>query len=183
MRTTKFRGKQIVTGRWLEGSLLRRGNRCFIIPFDGYPQAKDTEVDPETAGEAPINNPWRCAECGSLNIVQRVWADPNTGKATNWEDVEDDDCWCHDCEAHTDQIEEEELMETIEEWWGYLEGSIKEDVTGVEYDRFHIGDSDDELQDADCRFSAACQEKWDARDIESKIGIWHELTRDKSNDS
>jgi hypothetical protein len=51
MKNTTFRGKHITTGEWLYGSLIHRGEHCFILPFEGEPTAKETEVVPETVGQ------------------------------------------------------------------------------------------------------------------------------------
>ncbi|MDR2911842.1 MAG: hypothetical protein LBV38_00860 [Alistipes sp.] len=37
-------------------------------------------VDLEAIDEGESAAPWHCEVCGSLNIKQRVWADPNTGE-------------------------------------------------------------------------------------------------------
>ena len=47
----KFRGQSKQTGAWLYGSLIRRGERCFILPFTGKMRAADTEVIPATVGQ------------------------------------------------------------------------------------------------------------------------------------
>lgn len=51
MRDVKFRGQSTQTGSWLYGSLIRRGDRCFILPFTGKMRAADTEVIPATVGQ------------------------------------------------------------------------------------------------------------------------------------
>lgn len=51
MRDVKFRGQSKQTGAWLYGSLIRRGERCFILPFTGKMRAADTEVIPATVGQ------------------------------------------------------------------------------------------------------------------------------------
>jgi hypothetical protein len=54
--------------------------------------------------------PWCCETCGSTDVRQRVWADPNTKEAVDWENVENDDCWCEACERHTRQVRQSELV-------------------------------------------------------------------------
>lgn len=51
MEQPKFRGRQLGNGKWLYGSLLIRGERRFICPFEGEPRVWETEVDPKTVGQ------------------------------------------------------------------------------------------------------------------------------------
>ncbi len=62
-------------------------------------------------------DPWRCEECGSTEVEQKVWADPNTLKVIAWDSAEGNDLWCRNCGAHTKQILESELIKAAEEWW------------------------------------------------------------------
>lgn len=51
MRETKFRGKCLDNGEWIEGDLLRMNGHWFIFP-DPAPKGIDKyEVDPATVGE------------------------------------------------------------------------------------------------------------------------------------
>lgn len=51
MRETKFRGKRLDNGEWIEGDLLRMNGHWFIFP-DPAPGGIDKyEVDPATVGE------------------------------------------------------------------------------------------------------------------------------------
>lgn len=123
--------------------------------------------------EAVAENPWRCEECGTLEIQRQGWIDPNTNEFIGYTGCGDkDDNWCIDCEEETKQIRESELLASIEEWWMFIEGIVKEGITGIEYDRFHTDDSDNELQNADKLFITACELWWSKKSTEEKIEIW-----------
>ncbi len=107
-------------------------------------------------------DPWRCSECGSLDVE---YTDTGSGDRN--------DFWCHNCMEHSWQVKESELMKDIEDWFAnHLSPDDDEVISGLSSDEFSTQEEHD----------AACKEIWDARDNESKIHIWHELTRDKSND-
>lgn len=62
-------------------------------------------------------NPYRCAECGSKDILCRAWLDGNTYEADSLPD-DSEDLWCEACSEHTWQVRESELMSaTVEPWW------------------------------------------------------------------
>lgn len=68
-----------------------------------------------TLDEEP-SDPWLCAECGSMDIQQKVWVDTNTGDIVDWDNVGKSECYCQNCEANTLQIRRSELLRTIHEW-------------------------------------------------------------------
>ena len=37
-----------------------------------------------------------CSKCGSEHIQVKAWIDPNTNEIIDW--VEDEECWCEDCQ-------------------------------------------------------------------------------------
>jgi uncharacterized phage protein (TIGR01671 family) len=45
-----YRGKSIVDGSWLYGSLITRGERFFIMPFDWSIDLEDSQVEKKTIG-------------------------------------------------------------------------------------------------------------------------------------
>ncbi len=119
-------------------------------------------------------DPWRCEECGSLDVQQRAWVDINDGENINYDDCDRNDYYCHGCSRHNYLVQESDLMKTIEDWFaGHLQPDDDEVISGLKRDDFA---SDEE-------YAAACKAQWDARDVESKIHVWHELTRDKSDES
>lgn len=82
-------------------------------------------------------NPYRCAECGSKDILCRAWLDSNTYEADSLPD-DSEDLWCEACAEHTDQVRESELMSgTVEPWW--RDGTTEEDraiITGLNPENF-----------------------------------------------
>lgn len=117
------------------------------------------------------DDPWRCEACGSLAVQAHVWIDSNTTEVMLGAHNRDEH-HCADCDANTYQIRESELLRNIDKWWRVLEGAVKEDITGIRFEDFRTGDSDDELQEADIRFSAACRMWWEQRSTEEKISLW-----------
>lgn len=46
---------------------------------------------------------YKCTQCGGSNVEIKVWFDPNTNKPSEDTDSLDrSDCWCKDCEEHTE---------------------------------------------------------------------------------
>jgi hypothetical protein len=127
----------------------------------------------DTDEEKP--DPWRCEECGSLDVQQQGWIDIHTGKVVNYNSCDRGDYWCEHCEEHNYPVRESYLMEeTVEDWFAnHLRPDDDEVISGLERDDYV---SDEE-------YAAACKEMWDDKTNQEKIDIWHELTRDKSNDS
>ncbi len=122
----------------------------------------------------PPVDPWRCEECGSKDVQQRAWVDINDGENINYDDCDRNDYYCNGCSRHNYLVQESELMKTIEDWFAdHLRPDDDKVISGLRRDDFA---SDEE-------YAAACKAQWDARDVESKIHVWHELTRDKSDES
>ncbi len=113
-------------------------------------------------------NPWRCERCGSSDVQQQAWVRPDTGEVVSFNDCDRGDYWCEPCGEHPRLVRESELMATIEKWFaGDLRPNDDEVISGLNRNDFTTDEA----------FETACKEKWDARDTESKIGIWRELTR------
>lgn len=41
-----------------------------------------------------------CPKCGSNNVEERAWVNPNTDEISYNDSVEEEDCWCGICEEH-----------------------------------------------------------------------------------
>ncbi len=97
----------------------------------------EQESIPENPAVETSADPWRCEECGSLEVSYRTWVDSNTGQVAPGF-PEQDDLWCDGCEEHTYQIRESELMsDTVEPWWN--DGTTEEDreiITGLNPENF-----------------------------------------------
>ena len=65
---------------------------------------QQTPIAEKPVAEMPAD-PWRCEECGSLEVSYRTWVDSNTGQVAPAA-PEQDDLWCDGCEEHTYQIRE-----------------------------------------------------------------------------
>ncbi len=106
-------------------------------------------------------DPWRCAECGSLDVE---FTDSGCMGNSN-------DYWCHKCEEHTKQVLESELMQTVEKWWSGLDFKTMEHLTGNRQVDFDPADGFQAFVDA-------CRWWFDGKTNEEKIFIWHELSHD-----
>lgn len=42
---------------------------------------------------------WICPRCGSDNVQHKRWINPNNNEERD-SDIEEEDCWCDDCETH-----------------------------------------------------------------------------------
>ncbi len=156
-------------------------HRDGTIVEDGWCNLCGDYVELETVGEEspspfapPPAKPRRCEKCGSTAVQQRVWRDVNSMEVVREDDCDRRDYYCEQCGENRYPVTESELMATIEDWFaGHLRPDDDEVISGLERDDFA---SDEE-------YAAACKAQWDTRDMESKIHVWHELTRDKSDES
>ena len=57
---------------------------------------QQTPIAEKPVAEMPAD-PWRCEECGSLEVSYRTWVDSNTGQVAPAA-PEQDDLWCDGCE-------------------------------------------------------------------------------------
>ena len=51
---------------------------------------------------------WKCTECGGTNVEIKMWVNPNTNEQSDTGGLERSDCWCKDCEEHTELETEEQ---------------------------------------------------------------------------
>lgn len=52
-----------------------------------------------------------CPKCGSDNVEERAWVNPNTDEISYNDSVEEEDCWCGICEEHVELCTLSELWE------------------------------------------------------------------------
>lgn len=52
-----------------------------------------------------------CPKCGSNNVEERAWVNPNTDEISYNDSVEEEDCWCNICEEHVELCTLSELWE------------------------------------------------------------------------
>ncbi len=52
-----------------------------------------------------------CPKCGSNNVEERAWVNPNTDEISYNDSVEEEDCWCSICEEHVELCTLSELWE------------------------------------------------------------------------
>ena len=52
-----------------------------------------------------------CSKCGSNNVEERAWVNPNTDETSYNDSVEEEDCWCNICEEHVELCTLSELWE------------------------------------------------------------------------
>ena len=115
-------------------------------------------------------DPWRCEECGSLNVDMKVWVGSNTGEQTAQDCVDRGDCWCYDCEEHTNQVQENDLIDTINYWF---HNDLKPDDTEV------ISGLNSEDYATEEEYDQACNNHWESLSSEKRISIWKSLNYDK----
>ena len=123
-----------------------------------------------------IENPFRCAECGSTDIQHVAWVDTNTYEYKDLFLSDDQDKSCEYCDEHTRQIPESELMEDIAQWWKQLDGETMEIITGLEHESYCTE------PDQDIAFDKACNDHWMDLDKEQKIAIWKHYTYDNRDE-
>lgn len=119
-----------------------------------------------------IEDPYRCEECGLLQVQELAWVDTNTQIVQGIFPVEEQDRYCKYCEDHTHQLKESELLDDIQNWWEQLDSDTIEVITNLEYESFITE------PDSDKAFIVACNEYWNALSVEQKIEIRKHYTYD-----
>lgn len=84
---------------------------------------------------------------------------------SNQDSVDKSELYCNDCEEHTDQVQESELLEKIKEWWGQTEFREMERITGFSQSDFNPNDGYQAFVDA-------CENYWESLSLEEKIEHW-----------
>ena len=147
------------------------GHLSYIIDY--LPEINsvgDVSINTGATIKEPVVNPWRCEACGSLNVEQKIWVDSNTGTPTAQDSVDSNECWCQDCEDHTSQVQESELIDTINDWFkNHLDPDDPEVISG-------LSPSDYATEEA---YDQVCNDHWELLSSEEKISIWKSLNHDK----
>lgn len=130
---------------------------------------EQTPIAEKPVAEMPVD-PWRCEECGSLEVFYLTWVDSNTDQIIPAVPGRED-LWCNECSEHTWQVRESELMsDTIEPWW--KDGTTEENrkiITGLNPENFSSKD--------DCKaFHDACDMWWHGKTNGEKIRLWRQTT-------
>lgn len=124
-------------------------------------------LDVETV-EVP-DDPWRCEECGSLDVECKISVDANTFERAGGDDYIEH--LCLDCENKS-VVRESALMATINDWFdNHLQPDDFEVITGLT-----------EWSGSEEEHLIAGRAIWNSKTNEEKIEIWHYLTQDRSND-
>lgn len=55
-----------------------------------------------------------CSECGSEDVQNKMWVNSNTNVIDGSATLDDDDCYCKDCQAHTKLISQTEWEKLTE---------------------------------------------------------------------
>jgi len=45
---------------------------------------------------------WKCTVCGGTNVQIKQWVNPNTNEVDSDNGLDNEDCWCQDCEEHNE---------------------------------------------------------------------------------
>lgn len=69
------------------------------------------------------NDPYRCEECGSIDVEIKIWSKINAGGQYAGDCEEYDHCYCHNCDKQVRIKSTSYLMASIEEWWESLDFS------------------------------------------------------------
>lgn len=121
-----------------------------------------------------IEDPYRCADCGSLDVQELAWINRNTGKYKGIVSIEERDRWCVYCDNNTLQVKESELLEDIQNWWEQLDCQTMETITNLKHESF-INETDQ-----DKAFGAACNKYWEDLNAEQKISFWKHYNYDQN---
>lgn len=108
--------------------------------------------------------PYRCEQCGSLDVQRHIWVDSNSDAADDDYPCNRNEFFCGNCDEHTDQCRENELLETANSWWANLGFGKLEKITGYKPSDF--------APDNGCQaFVDACNRYWEDLPIETKISL------------
>lgn len=165
----KCGSKEVEIRAWVSPNL----DNAFSMYYDGgtledaetcYCHACGEWTSPAFEQEAiPPADPWRCEECGSLNVERKISIDVNSN------DVDFgslyDEFLCGDCECKS-TIRQSELISNIDDWF---ENDLQPENTEI------ISELKSDSYASEMEYDSACREWWDARSVEEKIKIWSDF--------
>lgn len=110
-----------------------------------------------------------CDECGSKNIQQQAWIEPNTYEYIGTTECDKDDNWCEECEAHLPFCTLKEFKERMQKWWESTDLYEKERIT-VSHHMSFLPKGGYQSQ----AFVDACNKWWEDMNYDEKRRIWKE---------
>lgn len=108
-----------------------------------------------------------CDECGSLDVQQQAWSDPNTLIYVGETAMDRDDNWCNECEEHNDFRSLPEFKERMQQWWQETDFETMERMTGYLQ-------ADYPADEGHQAFIDACNTWWNKRCYDEQRRIWKE---------
>lgn len=111
-----------------------------------------------------------CSECGRTNTLIMAWVKPNEGKMFDSDiggNGDEESCRCEFCEKHVELLDEAQMTEEVDSWWGKTEFKEMEGITRYRQDDFS---PEDGYQD----FVDACETFWNNLTLEQKIEKWRD---------
>lgn len=100
-----------------------------------------------------------CPKCGSNNVEERAWVNPNTDEISYNDSVEEEDCWCGICEEHVELCTLSELCASLDEFLSNVEHlytrykhSIPSTMSECKNRKYFKALSDKDLEDEDMLF-------------------------------
>ena len=106
-----------------------------------------------------------CDECGSLDIQQLVWVEPNTHEYIGATEYDKDDNWCGECDDHLHFTSLREFKERMQAWWDSTDFRQMERITGFR-------EADFPAEEGNQAFVDACESWWNEKSYDEKRAIW-----------
>ena len=110
-------------------------------------------------------DPFRCTECGSVDVEIKIWSKVNQGGEPSGDCEEYDGCYCNGCENNVRILSTSIMLKETEEWWHRRTLEEKGLLSGF---RKHQFDPPNDCQ----LFETACNNWWAALSVEEKVEYW-----------
>lgn len=108
-----------------------------------------------------------CANCGSVDIQNKAWVDPNTGESVSDADFDTDDNWCEECSEHHRFCSLSEYEDKMDHWFADADFRTMEKMFDLRYEDF---DEEDGYQE----FVDECEKRWKELSYESKRYLYND---------